>query len=458
MELSSKSSAYIFVKREYIVKTIVLAWPIILGQLGTILMGFTDVLFVGKLGHDKIAAAGAANSVYFFISVLGIGIMLAVSALVARYRGEGSDNKIGNVLPATIITAVVSGVVFTIILLVLANNFWWFQQNPQITQLATNYLRIWAFSTLPLLLIIGFKCFCDGLEHTKAGMYITFGGLALNCLLNYILIWGHLGLPELGFEGSAWATFITRCVMAVASLIYILKASGVQKYFKWNNIINFSEVSNILKLGIPTGLQYLFEVGAFAGAALLMGNISVVSGAAHQVALQLAAVTYMVSTGVSAAGSIMTGNAYGRHNQKDIYESGKANLMIILFFMLFTAAVFILFRWQLPLIFTDDMDVISLSASLLFMAALFQLSDGAQCVALGILRGINDTRVPTVVTLISYWVIGLPIAYILAFHYNFGAVGIWTGLSIGLTFSALALNWRFFHLLKKIKFDSIPIL
>lgn len=207
---------------------------------------------------------------------------------------------------------------------------------------------------------------------------------------------------------------------------------------------------HILKIGLPTGLQYLFEVGAFAGAALLMGNISVASGAAHQVALQLAAITYMVSTGVSAAGSILTGNAFGRRNLNDMYQSGKASLLIITCFMGITALSFIALRWQLPYIFTDDEVVISLAAKLLFLAALFQLSDGIQCVCLGVLRGINDTKLPTLVTLIAYWVVGLPLAYYFGFIAHYQAVGIWIGLSIGLTFSAVALTWRFFYLLKNI--------
>lgn len=439
---------------KYITKTFSLAWPIILGQLGTILMGFTDILFVGKLGHDKIATAGSANSIYFFVAIVGMGIMLAVSALVARYKGEESEEKIKNILPSAIWTAIISGFVFTIILLVFANNYIWFKQPNEVTMQAPNYLRIWAFSTIPLLIAMGLKSFCDGLEFTKVGMYITFGGLGLNCILNYAFIWGNLGMPELGFEGSAWATFTTRSLMAIAMLIYIVTHKELKKYFVLSNIFNFSEVRHILNLGLQSGLQYLFEVGAFAGAALLMGNISVVSGAAHQVALNLAAVTYMAATGFSAAGSIMTGNALGRHHKKDIYESGVSTLLIILCFMGVNAIAFILFRNQLPYIFTEDVEVVKLSASLLFIAAIFQLSDGTQCVALGILRGINDTKIPTIVTLIAYWVIGLPLGYYLGFIAGYKAMGVWIGLSVGLTFSAIFLNWRFFYLLKNITFSE----
>jgi len=408
------------------------------------------MLFVGRIGQDKIATAGSAKSVYFFVSVVGMGIMLAVSALVARYRGEGSDVKLKNILPSTIWTAIITGTFFTLILLIFANNYNWFQQQPIVTNQVPGYLRIWAYSTIPLLLVIGFKSFCDGLEHTKAGMVITFSGLGLNCLLNYMLIWGNFGAPTLGFEGSAWATFITRCLMAIVSFLYIILNKDLKKYFSSKNIYNVSEMVHILKIGLPTGLQYLFEVGAFAGAALLMGNISVASGAAHQVALQLAAITYMVSTGVSAAGSILTGNAFGRRNLNDMYQSGKASLLIITCFMVFTALSFILLRWQLPYIFTDDVGVISLAAKLLFLAALFQLSDGIQCVCLGVLRGINDTKIPTLVTLVAYWVVGLPLAYYFGFILHYQAIGIWIGLSVGLTFSAVALTWRFFYLLKNI--------
>lgn len=426
-----------------------MSWPIILGQLGTILMGFTDVLFVGKLGHEKIAAAGSANSVYFFISVAGIGVMAAVSALVARYRGEGRDDKVEHVVTSTLWTAIFLGTVFTILVLVFANNYHWFQQPEAVNQLAPGYLRLWAFSTIPLLIAIGLKNFCDGLEYTWVGMVITLAGLGLNCLLNYMLIWGHWGCSAMGFEGSALASLITRIAMAAATIIYIVSAPELRKYLRAKHIMNMSEMWQILKLGLPTGLQYLFEVGAFAGAALLMGNISVASGAAHQVALNLASVTYMVSTGVSAAGSILTGHAFGREHAQDIHKSGKAALWIILIFMALTAAIFVVFNNQLPLMFTQDPEVLSLSATLLLVAALFQLSDGAQCVGLGILRGIGDTKLPTIITLVAYWVIGLPLAWFLGFKTVYGPIGIWAGLSAGLTFSALALNFRFFYLQKK---------
>jgi MATE family multidrug resistance protein len=209
-------------------------------------------------------------------------------------------------------------------------------------------------------------------------------------------------------------------------------------------------MGQILKLGLPTGLQYLFEVGAFAGAALMMGSISVVSGAAHQIALSLAAITYMISTGISAAGSILTGHALGRRSASDIFLAGKSALYIILSFMVFTALVFIIFRNALPLLFTDDLIVVHLSASLLLVAAFFQLSDGAQCVGLGILRGIGDTQIPTFITLMAYWVLGLPLAWYLGFRTSLGPIGIWIGLSAGLTFSAVALNTRFFYLQQKL--------
>jgi MATE family multidrug resistance protein len=266
------------------------------------------------------------------------------------------------------------------------------------------------------------------------------------------MIFGHFGFPAMGLMGSCWASFISRVLMALAMFLYVYKDPSFKKY--WTGF-SFGAISKplckkILAIGVPSGLQWVFEVGAFAFAVIMMGWISADSQAAHQIALSIAATTYMMASGVSAAASVRVGNALGLNDRKALRTAGFSAFIIVLFFMGFTAVCFILFREQLPVLFSKNSDVIGIASSLLVIAAFFQLSDGTQVVALGALRGMKDVKVPTIITLIAYWVVGLPLSYILAFKAGLGAEGIWYGLLIGLTITAVLLYWRFDYVSRKL--------
>ncbi|MFN3446962.1 MAG: MATE family efflux transporter, partial [Bacteroidia bacterium] len=319
-----------------------------------------------------------------------------------------------------------------------------FGQSEEVTVLTKSYLHILNAGTIFMLLFTGIKQYSDGLSITKPSAIITLIGLGLNVFLNWVLIYGKFGLPRLELDGAGYATSFTRLVMALAMLTYILKGSIYKPWLKIKEQIGGLRLfKDIFRIGLPSGMQYFFEVGAFASAAIMIGWFSKEQLAAHQIAINLASVTYMVATGLSAGGSIAVGDAWGRKNKKDLIMSGKAALVMSVLFMGSTALLFAVFNTFFVGLYIDDVLVGGMAANLLLIAALFQLSDGVQCVSLGILRGINDTKMPTVFTVIAYWVIGIPIGWLLAKYFDLGLYGIWFGLSLGLTFSAIVLSIRF---------------
>jgi MATE family multidrug resistance protein len=283
-------------------------------------------------------------------------------------------------------------------------------------------------------------------------MLVTVGSNLLNILLNYLMIFGHWGFPKMGLMGSCWASFISRVAMAIAMFLYVYYNKHFKKYWEGFNFRNISKdlTKKILAIGIPSGLQWFFEVGAFAFAVIMIGWISPDAQASHQVALSIAASTYMMASGLSAAASVRVGNQLGLKNREGVRTAGFSAFAIVLVFMSITATCFILFKDWLPGLFTKDLNVIRIASSLLVIAAFFQLSDGIQVVGLGALRGMKDVKIPTVITLIAYWGIGLPMSYILGFKYNLGAQGVWYGLSLGLTIAAVFLFLRFNYVSKRI--------
>jgi MATE family multidrug resistance protein len=443
-------------KQSPIMHALRLSAPIILGQMGTVVMGITDTYFVGKLGEYQLASASICNSVFFTTIILGLGVMYAVSTLSAAAKSAEGEGKTGSIFKATLCLSILMGLIFNIIILILANNFGWLKQAEGVNIISKDFLNILGISAIPLLIYLGAKHFCDGLEITTPGLIITLGGMILNAVLNQLFIYGWGPIPAMGFNGSAWATLTTRVLMASTFLIYIYRSTSLRIYIK-QKVQSFThELIAILKIGIPSGLQYFFEIAAFSGANMMMGWISPTTSAAHSIALQPAVLTYMAASGVSVAGSILVGNGVGRNSRSEIIQAGKSVLQIVGIWMGFTCLCFMIFNTQLASLFVhpDNIPLMQQASTLLLIAGVFQLSDGFQCVALGILRGIGDTSIPTAITLIAYWGIGLPVGYILGFTFHWGGIGIWAALLMGLTFSAIALNWRFFKLSRRFEISN----
>ncbi|PZX52413.1 MATE family multidrug resistance protein [Algoriphagus ratkowskyi] len=428
--------------------TFTLAFPVILSQLGQVLVGVADSMMVGQTGAVPLAAASLGNSIFFVILMFGMGISMGITPLVSAAEGKGKLKRIGHLFQHGLWINIVTAILLTVVVIGLSQGLHFLDQPDEVVTLTIPYLYIITASLLPFMIFQSFKQFAEGLSQTKQAMYVTIFCNVVNVFLNWVFIYGNLGFPEMGLNGAGIATLISRVLMPIAMGLYVLRS----KRYKIFNIqlgigkLRFLLLNRILKIGIPTGFQYIFEVSAFSAAAIMMGWIGVNALAAHQIAINLASVSYMMVSGLSTAGMIRVSNQIGRGNFKNMREAGMVVFGMAFIFMVITGLIFILMRSFLPTLYIDNDEVVALSASLLIIAGLFQLSDGIQVAGLGILRGMEDVKFPTLITLVAYWVIGLPLGYYLAFHVGLAEQGIWYGLLIGLSITAVVLLYRFHKL------------
>jgi multidrug resistance protein, MATE family len=437
--------------REQVKTTFLLAYPVMLSQLGQVAVGVADSMMVGRLGALELAASSLANSIFFVLLMFGIGISMGLTPLVSKAYGKGKTNQISRLFSNSLLINFLTSLVMLGLVLLFSRNLTILNQPEEVEALALPFLLIITASLVPLMVFQAFKQFVEGLSQTKQAMFITIAANLVNVFLNWLLIWGHWGFPELGFLGAAWATLISRILMMVLMGIYVLTS---KRYADFEiRILRFKPTwtlcKRILKIGIPTGFQFIFEVSAFSAAAIMMGWISVNALAGHQIALNLASISYMMATGLATAGMIRVSHYVGKEDEKGMREAGMVAFGMVAAFMFVCALLFFVLRFFLPTLYIDDPQVISLAASLLVLAGLFQLSDGIQVVGLGVLRGLEDVKVPTLVTFFAYWGLGLPLGYFLAFELGFAEKGIWIGLLIGLTLTAGMLLYRFDQLSKK---------
>ena len=428
-----------------IINTFKLAYPVIIGQLGIVMMGVVDSMMVGKLGPIPLAAASLGNSLIFLILIIGIGSSIVVSPLVAILVGAKRYSECGVYFRQSLVVNIAVSIVMIVIILLGVNFIYALKQPKEVIDQTIIFMTIVGLSALPLMIYQTYKQFIEGLSVMKPAMIIALLANIINLLGNWILIFGKLGLPALGIAGSAWATFSSRVFMAVALMIYVMKNKKFRQYdvtFHFRGL-NFAIIKKILRLGLPSGFQYFFEVGAFSFAVIMIGWIGANELAAHQIAINLASISFMAVLGISQAASIRVGNAVGEQNISNVRKAGFTGILIGIFIMLISGMIFITFNDLLPELYISDEKVIEIASRLIIIAALFQLSDGTQAVGIGVLRGLTDVKGPTIITFIAYWVISLPVAYMLAFTFRLGVDGVWYGLLIGLTASAIMLTLRF---------------
>jgi len=442
--------------RPTVVQTFTLAMPIIMGQLGIVLMGVADTLMVGRLGKDVLAAANQANSIFFMVSSLTFGVMFAISSRVSIQYGEGLWKQTFTTYRAGQLAAMLLFLCQFTVLEIIISNFTWLGQAESINRLTPDFLRIINYSALPMLLSAASRQYTDGLGHTKVAMSITFGGLALNVLLNYGLIYGNMGLPAMGMQGAAWATLIARVGMALSGIWYIRYSGFLAAYRPaatpaWNEIK--TQLSALWKLGLPVGLQTFAEWACFSISGLMVGWLGTAQVAAHAVALNVASVAYMVVSGLAVAGSILVGNAFGEKNREAIRKVAHATFFIIVLFQMFTAGIFIFFNERIAGWYGVEAEVMPIILPLFFLAALFQLADGVQAGAMNLLRGITDVKWSSLISVTSYWVISLPASYSLGIILEGKVFGIWTGFTLGLFMAAAFGVWRFYHKLNRLSWE-----
>ncbi len=426
-----------------------------MGQLGIVLVGVADTIMVGRLGKDVLAAANQANNIFFMVSGLTFGVMFAVSTIVSIRVGEGKENKTFITYRAGQLVAMILFVCQYLLLEIIIQNFHLLGQQGRINELTPDFLRIINYSALPMLLSLASRQFTDGLGHTKVAMSITFGGLALNVFLNYLMIYGNWGFPALGMNGAAWATLIARIAMALAGMWYIRYSGFLAKYrpdfpFTWKEIK--AESTKVWKLGLPVGLQTFAEWACFSISGIMVGWLGSAQVAAHAVALNVASLTYMVVSGLAIAGSIMTGNAFGEGNKYLIRRISHVILVLILIFEVVNAGIFIAFKNQIADLYGVQDEVLPVVLPLFFLAAIFQLADGIQAGGMNLLRGITDVNWASAISVVSYWVVSLPLSYILGIVMGWEVFGIWIGFTFGLFVAAVLGVMRFYYRIKHINF------
>lgn len=438
-----------------------LATPVILGMLGHTVVALVDNIMVGQLGTAELAAVSLGNSFMFVAMSLGIGFSTAITPLVAEADGENNFETGKSSFKHGLFLCTVLAVFLFLILLLAKPLMYIMNQPEEVVDLAMPYLNLVAISIIPLIIFQAFKQFSDGLSMTRYPMYATVVANVVNVILNYIFIFGKLGMPELGVVGAAIGTLASRVIM-VGYLWYILSQHYKSRDFVLN--IKFFTLSKAMlkkvwNLGVLSAMQMFFEVAIFTSAIWLSGILGKNPQAANQIALNLSSMTFMVATGFSVAAMIRVGNQKGLKRFLELRRITFSIFLLSTLLAVVFAIFFMIFNTALPKLyldydnmaeFADNYEVVSIAAKLLLIAAVFQISDTVQVVALGALRGMQDVKIPTLITFIAYWLIGFPISYYLSLYTDYGSAGIWFGLLAGLTASAILLYIRFNYLSKKL--------
>jgi MATE family multidrug resistance protein len=438
-----------------------LAAPVILGMLGHTFVGLVDNIMVGQLGSAELAAVSLGNSFFFVAMSLGIGFSTAITPLVAEADSEHNFGKgKSSFKHGLFLCCVLSLVLFGLIL--LAKPLMHLMSQPEeVVVLAMPYLDIIAVSLIPLIVFQAFKQFSDGMSLTKYPMYATILANLVNVLVNYILIFGHLGFPKLGLIGAGIGTLISR-VMMLLLLWWLLKNLEKAKAYVVQIklfVLNSEMLKKVLNLGFPSAMQMFFEVAIFTAAIWLSGTLGKNAQAANQIALNLSSMTFMIAMGLSVTAMIRVGNQKGLKNFLELRRIAQSIFLMGIIFAFSFALIFLIFHNHLPKFYldlgdaanlSDNIEVIAIASQLLIVAALFQISDSIQVVFLGALRGLQDVKIPTLLTFIAYWIIGFPTSYFLGKEQVFGSVGIWIGLLLGLASASIFLYLRFHYLTNRL--------
>lgn len=428
-----------------------IAGPIVVGQLGGIAMNTTDTIMVGPLGEHSLAAAGLGNAMYMSILMVCTGILMAMSPLVSQAYGAGDRRECGRVLVQGLWLAGLLAVPMTVVPLFGLPLARALGQPEEVAVLAGGYLSTVAWGVLPLLLFMAFRQYLDGMGLTRPAMVMTFLGVGINVVGNTLLIYGfQLRLPLLGtlrvdaggLTGAGWSTTLVRWCMLAAMVWYVVRRGGLNPFAGMRLAPVAARLRRMLRIGAPIGGQLAAEVGVFAFAVVMMGWLNPLAQAAHQVVINIASTTFMVALGTSLAGSIRVGQHIGAGSRRGVHRSVVTTYVLVLGFMSLCALAFLLAPHGLLGLYTRDPQIIEVGMGLLMMAAAFQVFDGAQVAGLCALRGAADTRVPMWITVLAYWVIGAPVAYLLGFHTRAGAPGVWAGLVVSLIVAAVLLGWR----------------
>jgi MATE family multidrug resistance protein len=438
-----------------------LAAPVMLGMLGHTFVSFVDNIMVGQLGTAELAAVSLGNSFMFIAMSLGIGFSTAITPLIAEADSANDFVRGKAAFKNGLFLCTVIGVLLFLLVFFAKPLMYLMKQPVEVVELAIPYLDLVAFSLIPLIIFQGFKQFSDGLSMTKHPMFATLLANIVNIILNYLLIFGKFGFPELGIVGAAYGTLVSRIIM-VWYLWFLLKSKEKSMAYVSNIkffVLDKLMLKKIINLGAPSAMQMFFEVAIFTAAIWLSGLLGKNPQAANQIALNLSSMTFMVAMGLSVAAMIRVGNQKGLKAYFELRRIAFSLFLMGTLMAVFFALIFYAFHDYLPRIYVDygdaenlidNTEVVGIASKLLIAAAIFQISDSIQVLVLGALRGLQDVKIPTVITFISYWLIGFPISWFLGKEEAYGSFGIWLGLLAGLTTAAILLYIRFNYLTKKL--------
>lgn len=436
-----------------------------LGMLGHTFVSFVDNIMVGQLGTAELAAVSLGNSFMFIAMSIGIGFSTAITPLIAEADASNNFKQAKSTYKHGLFLCTTLGILLFLLVFFSKPLMYLMQQPEEVVVLAIPYLNLVAFSLIPLVIFEAIKQFTDGMSMTKYPMYATLIANIVNVVLNYILIFGKFGFPEMGMVGAAYGTLVSRIIMVIylwTLLRYKERSRKIVRNIKLFTL-DFSMIKKIVNIGSLSAMQMFFEVAIFTSAIWLSGLLGKNSQAANQIALNLSSMTFMVAMGLSVASMIRVGNQKGLQNYKELRRIAFSIFLLGILLAVFFALLFFIFHKSLPNIYVDlndttnykdNMEVLSIASNLLLAAAFFQISDSIQVVVLGALRGLQDVKIPTILTFISYWVVGFPVSYFLGKEEMFGSFGIWLGLLAGLTTASVLLFIRFNSLTLKLIKDK----
>jgi MATE family multidrug resistance protein len=429
-------------------KTLRIAIPLIISNISQMALGLIDSAMIGPIDYRQLAASSLVINVLAIPMVLGSGMNMAISPLVAIANGRQDVHQASKVLFNGFLLSTLTALIIVTAIVTTPGLLSHLGQDAEVVQFALPYYKIMTWSMIPMMMFSAAKQFSDGLEINKTAMVLSLSSLPLNAFLNWVLIYGNLGAPRLELFGTGVATLITRVIIAAILILIILRHRLYKPYLAvrhqaWK--LSSKTWKELLNIGVPSSMQYGMESAAFSVSGIMIGWLGATVQAAHQIALNLASLTFMASLGLSLAGSIRVANAYGRADKLQMRSIGTSTMAGGLAYGVVCGILFILLKDYLPYIFTVDAHVAAIASSLMVFGAFFQISDATQAIGVGLLRGFRDTKLPTVFVAIAYWAIGIPVGYYLAFKANMGASGIWIGFIVGLTISSVLLNSRFLN-------------
>jgi len=425
-----------------------LAIPLIIGQATNVAMVFVDTLMAGRLSALDLAAVAIGGTIWSSLTLFLIGVLLSVPSFVSQYDGAEQRDRISSFIRQTIWLAVS----IALLIIVAVYQAHWIMSavgiDTEVIPLASKYLRAVAWGAVPLAVFLVMRLLSDGLSLTRPTMILGLLGLLLNIPADYVFMYGKLGLPAMGAEGCGYATALVLVFQAICATLYIARAKAYRflKLFSAWEKPNLLKIKEILHVGIPIGLSVFVESSMFLYATLLMGSLGVTEVGAHQIALNFSALAFMVPLGLAMAITVRVGNSAGRQDWQQVKFRAKVGFGLTLFSQTCSGLIIFIFANQIARLYTPDPQVIAIAVELLFFAALFQFPDGLQVAAAGALRGIKDTRIPMLMMIAAYWIVGIPTSYGLGIQLGHAGSGIWIGLIVGLSFAAVTLLIRFFRL------------